>query len=194
MKDRQMFRLGFFCRSAIASALLFFILSVFATANVLTWHNDDARTGRNLSEKILTPSNVNSAGAADALVDPTLELRDISGTLIASNDNWKSNQQAQIEATRLTPGDDRDAAIRPGITRRSCASPVGQRASHWWKLTRCIESNARRDPRSALSEVELGAPVQPANCVATRVALWPPKPNELFNTTRTFFSRATFGV
>ena len=87
MKDRQMFRLGFFCRSAIASALLFFILSVFATANVLTWHNDDARTGRNLSEKILTPSNVNSAGAANALVDPMLELHDISGTLIASNDN-----------------------------------------------------------------------------------------------------------
>jgi hypothetical protein len=36
MKDREMFRLGFFSRSAIASALLFFILSVFATANVLT--------------------------------------------------------------------------------------------------------------------------------------------------------------
>jgi hypothetical protein len=47
-----------------------------------------------------------------------LELHDISGTLIASNDNWKTNQQARIETTRLTPGDDRDAAIlarlRPG--------------------------------------------------------------------------------
>ena len=46
---------------------------------------------------------------ANALADPTLELRDINGTLIASN--WKSNQQAQIEATGLAPGDDRDAAI-----------------------------------------------------------------------------------
>jgi hypothetical protein len=36
---------------------------------------------------------------------------DIHGTLIASNDNWKSSQQAQIEATRLAPGDDRDAAV-----------------------------------------------------------------------------------
>jgi hypothetical protein len=36
MRDREMFRLGFFSRSAIASALPFFILSVFATANVLT--------------------------------------------------------------------------------------------------------------------------------------------------------------
>jgi hypothetical protein len=66
MKDREMFRLGFFSRSAIASALLFFILSVSATANVLTWHNDDARTGRNLSEKMITtPSNVNSAGGGE---------------------------------------------------------------------------------------------------------------------------------
>jgi hypothetical protein len=38
--------------------------------------------------------------------------------LIASNDNWRSNQQAQSEATGLAPGDNRDAAIltrlRPG--------------------------------------------------------------------------------
>ena len=89
----------FFAFGNSQRALLFFILSVFATANVLTWHNDDARTGRNLSEKmILTPSNVNSAGAVNALVDPTLELHDISGTLIASNDN------AAILA-RLQPGD-----------------------------------------------------------------------------------------
>jgi hypothetical protein len=55
--------------------------------------------------------DLTSAGVANALADPTLELHDINGTLIASNDNWKSNQQAQIEATGLAPGDDRDAAI-----------------------------------------------------------------------------------
>jgi hypothetical protein len=33
-----------------------------------------------------------------------------------------------------------------------------------------------------------------SNATATSVALWPPKPKELFNVTRTFFSRATFGV
>jgi hypothetical protein len=52
-----------------------------------------------------------SQGVPFALRNPTLEVYDINGTLIASNDNWKSDQQAQIEATGLAPGDDRDAAI-----------------------------------------------------------------------------------
>jgi hypothetical protein len=52
-----------------------------------------------------------SFGVANVLGDPTLQLYDINGTLIASNDNWKSNQQARIEATGLAPGDDQDAAI-----------------------------------------------------------------------------------
>src|SRR5690348_17097406 len=34
---------------------------LYAQPSVLTWHNDNARTGQNLQEMILTPANVNSS-------------------------------------------------------------------------------------------------------------------------------------
>jgi hypothetical protein len=52
-----------------------------------------------------------------ALADPTLELHDASGTTIATNDNWKINdqtgqsQQAEIEATTIPPTNDLESAI-----------------------------------------------------------------------------------
>ena len=46
-----------------------------------------------------------------ALQDPTLELRDASGALLASNDNWRDDQGDEISATGLAPNDDRDSAI-----------------------------------------------------------------------------------
>ncbi len=50
-------------------------------------------------------------GVAGALQDTTLDLYDRDGALIASNDNWRETQEAEIEATTLAPGDDREAAI-----------------------------------------------------------------------------------
>ena len=55
--------------------------------------------------------SLTAVGVPNALQDPTLELHNGSGTTIASNDNWKSDQQAQISATGLAPSDDREAAI-----------------------------------------------------------------------------------
>ena len=57
-----------------------------------------------------------SVPIAGALADPTLELRDGSGTLVASNDNWKTrpdgtSQQEEIEATTIPPTNDLESAI-----------------------------------------------------------------------------------
>ncbi|MEO5718554.1 MAG: alpha/beta hydrolase fold domain-containing protein [Chthoniobacterales bacterium] len=45
------------------------------------------------------------------LPDPLLELYDSNGSLIFSNDNWRSIQADQIIATGLAPTNDREAAI-----------------------------------------------------------------------------------
>ena len=45
------------------------------------------------------------------LQDPVLELRDSAGGLIASNDNWRSDQEAEIIATGLPPTNDLESAI-----------------------------------------------------------------------------------
>lgn len=46
-----------------------------------------------------------------AMADPTLELRDSDGALLASNDNWRSTQQAAIIATGVAPTRDAESAI-----------------------------------------------------------------------------------
>jgi hypothetical protein len=49
-------------------------------------------------------------GVANPLLDPVLELHNGNGTLVDSNDDWKSNQRA-IEATGLQPTHYAEAAI-----------------------------------------------------------------------------------
>jgi hypothetical protein len=52
-----------------------------------------------------------SLPVAGALADPTLELHDGNGGLIASNDNWKDSQEAAIRATTVPPTNDKESAI-----------------------------------------------------------------------------------
>jgi len=52
-----------------------------------------------------------AAGISEPLLDPTLELYDVNGSLIFTNDNWRSDQESQIIDTALSPSDDREAAI-----------------------------------------------------------------------------------
>jgi len=49
------------------------------------------------------------------LLDPVLELHDGKGVQIASNDDWRSNQEAAISATGIAPTDSRESAIRASL-------------------------------------------------------------------------------
>ena len=52
-----------------------------------------------------------SLTVSGALGDPTLELHDGDGALIASNDNWRTDQEAEIIATTIPPPNDLESAI-----------------------------------------------------------------------------------
>lgn len=52
-----------------------------------------------------------SIAGLSALQNPVLEVRNASGTVIASNNDWRSNQQAEISASGIAPTDDREAAV-----------------------------------------------------------------------------------
>ena len=60
--------------------------------------------------RAIGPSLANG-GVPNALQDPTLELRDSDGALLASNDNWRSDQEAEILATTVAPANDLESAI-----------------------------------------------------------------------------------
>jgi sugar lactone lactonase YvrE len=60
--------------------------------------------------RALGPS-LTAFGVPGALQDPTLQLFNSTGVMIASNDNWRDTQQSLIQATGLAPTDDRESAI-----------------------------------------------------------------------------------
>lgn len=55
--------------------------------------------------------NLSGAPLAGRLLDPMLELHDGSGALLLANDNWRSSQQDEVNASTLAPTDDRESAI-----------------------------------------------------------------------------------
>jgi hypothetical protein len=55
--------------------------------------------------------SLKQSGIAEALADPTLELHNSSGALLAANDNWKDTQKAEIQATGIAPKHDLESAI-----------------------------------------------------------------------------------
>ena len=55
--------------------------------------------------------SLTGSGVLGALQDPTLELHDSNGALLASDDNWKDSQQTEIEATGIPPSNNLESAI-----------------------------------------------------------------------------------
>jgi hypothetical protein len=72
--------------------------------------------GARVAVRALGPS-LTSAGIQAALHDPTLELRDRNGILLATNDNWRINdathqsQEAEVVAAGLAPTNDLESTI-----------------------------------------------------------------------------------
>ncbi|HSH39445.1 MAG TPA: hypothetical protein VK993_11735, partial [Chthoniobacterales bacterium] len=65
-----------------------------------------------------------SLPVSGALGDPTLELYDSTGSLVLSNDNWRSNQQDELIATGLAPTHDNEAALIATLTAGSYTAVV----------------------------------------------------------------------
>jgi hypothetical protein len=50
-------------------------------------------------------------GITNALPDTTLQLRDQNGAVVIENDNWKTDQQQELQNTGLQPTNDLEAAL-----------------------------------------------------------------------------------
>lgn len=65
---------------------------------------------KNVIVRGIGPS-LSSGGVYGSLADPVLELRDLDGNLLQTNDNWKETQEQAIRDTSLAPTNDLEAAI-----------------------------------------------------------------------------------
>jgi hypothetical protein len=57
-----------------------------------------------------------STGIGNALQDPTLELHDGQGGIVATNDNWQDTQEDAIKQTTIPPGDPNESAILQSLS------------------------------------------------------------------------------
>ncbi len=67
---------------------------------------------------LATGPSLTAFGINNALPDTTLQLRDQNGVIVRENDDWQSDQKAELEATGLQPSDPKESAmivtIQPG--------------------------------------------------------------------------------
>jgi hypothetical protein len=70
-------------------------------------------TGDNVTRVIVRAigPSLSAAGISHPLADPELELHDGNGSLIFRNDNWRSDQEAQIVQSGMAPSAEQESAI-----------------------------------------------------------------------------------
>jgi len=68
-----------------------------------------------------------ASGITTALADPTLELHNQTGAVIAANDNWADSQQDEIEATGIPPVHELESAIVRTLAPGAYTAVVGGR-------------------------------------------------------------------
>lgn len=62
-------------------------------------------------QRVLVRAIGPSLNLPSRLADPTLELLDANGELIRANNNWRNDQEAEINASGIPPTDDLEAAL-----------------------------------------------------------------------------------
>ena len=87
------------------------LIGGFIVRRPFNWFSD-----RDFSKRVLVraigPSLATAGFAADrVLQDPTLELRDSDGALIAQNDDWRDGQQQEIAASNAAPAHADESAL-----------------------------------------------------------------------------------
>ncbi|MFT5794580.1 MAG: hypothetical protein ACI9OF_002638, partial [Saprospiraceae bacterium] len=68
-----------------------------------------------LTFRALGPS-MEALGVAGAIADPVLELLDVNGVLIATNDNWQDDVNVSQLRADLQPTDTREAVLTRTLT------------------------------------------------------------------------------
>ena len=124
-------------------------------------------TGTSRRESSFARSDLRSLPRESALVlaDPTLELHDQTGALIAVNDNWTDSQQAEIEATGIPPENELESAIVRTLAPGAYTAVVrGKRRWDRHRGGRGVRSKLRRPIRPWPTSA-LGARLDPGSDV-----------------------------
>ena len=67
-------------------------------------------TSKKVIVRVLGPT-LGQFGVLNILQDPAISLFDASNNLIASNDNWMTTQQTEIQASGFAPPNDNESAV-----------------------------------------------------------------------------------